>query len=232
MEYMLLNRALHAVLEFVDDTRYSIASPFDKFRPKTSHLTLEEVKGKRFRAVSAEPPIILWRRPSIEVPIDRQEILKIVSHKMIRKKLAWKKIKYAIARIDCWNRGYRRPPLKRPRLKLPKVFYHPKPYDTWNDGSIPTSTPRNIPSRIQRVEAKPRIDTWLKKPYVESVSKIKIINRPIQIQGKARVDTWMKLERQARSTSAKVGETKRNEYLYISLIFEGYPSADTSYRKK
>ena len=205
MEYLLLNRALHAVIEYVDDTiRYSIASPFDKHRPKSVHLPLQDIKGKRFRAISQEPPSILWRRPSIEIPIDRQEILKVVSHKMIRKKIAWKKIKYAIARIDCWNKGYRRPPLKRPRLKIPKVFYDPKPYDTWNEGSIPTSTPRNIPSRVQRVEAKPRIDTWLRKPSVEPVSKIKIINKPIQIQGKARIDTWLKVTYRSRTTSARV----------------------------
>lgn len=168
-------------------------SPFDRpVRPKSVQLPLKEIKTKRFRAISQDPPPLLWRRPSIVIPIDRQEILKVVSHKMIRKKLAWNKIKYAVVRIDCWNRTYRRPPFKRSRLKTSRIFYHPKPYDTWNEGSIPTSTPRNISSRIQRVEAKPRIDTWLKKPYVESVSKIKIINKPIQIQGKPRVDTWLK----------------------------------------
>ncbi len=173
-------------------------------RPKSVHLPLQDIKRQRFRAISHEPPSILWRRQTIEIPIDRQEILKVVSHKMIKKRMAWKKIKYAVARIDCWNRNYRRPQLKRPRLKTPRIFYDPKPYDTWNEGSIPTSTPRNIPSRIQRVEAKPRIDTWLKKPYVGSVSKIKIINKPIQIQGKPRVDTWLKLSYRSRSTSARV----------------------------
>jgi hypothetical protein len=181
-----------------------MASPFDKhIRPKSVQLPLQEIKRKRSRAISQEPPSILWRRPTIEVPI-RQEILRVVSHKMIKKKIAWKKIKYAVARIDCWNRNYRRPPLKRPRLKTPRIFYDPKPYDTWHEGSIPTPTPRSIPSRIQRVEAKPRIDTWLKKPYLESGSKIKIINKPIQVQGKPRVDTWLKLPYRARSTSAKV----------------------------
>jgi hypothetical protein len=206
MEYILLNRALHAVCEYVDDSiPYSIVSPFDKrVRPKSVQLPLQELsKIKRFRAISQDPPSLLWRRPSIEIPIDRQEILKIVSHKMIQKRIAWRKIKYAVARIDCWNRNYRRPPLKRPRLKTPRIFYDPKPYDTWNEGSIHTLTPRNIPSRIQRVEAKPRIDTWLRKP-IESMSKIKIFNKPIQIQGKPRVDTWLKPSYRSRSASAKV----------------------------
>lgn len=189
-----------------------MVGPFDKrIRPKSVQLPLRDIKGKRFRAISHEPPAILRHRPSIKVPIDRQEILKVVSHKMIRKKVAWRKIKYAVARIDCWNRNYRRPPLKRRRLNIPKIFYVPKPYDTWNEGSIPTSTSRNIPSRMQRVEAKPRIDTWL-KPYGERISKIKIFNKPIQIQGKARVDTWLKLTYRSRSTSARVCDdfSKRN----------------------
>jgi hypothetical protein len=180
-----------------------MVSPFDRhIRPKSVQLPLQPIKTQRFRAISQEPPSILWRRPSVE--IDRQEILKVVSHKMIKKKIAWKRIKYAVARIDCWNRNYHQTPLKRPRLKTSRIFYQPKPYDTWNEGSIPISTPRNIPSRIQRVEAKPRIDTWLRKPYVEPISKIKIFHQPIQIQGKTRVDTWLKFPYRARSTSARV----------------------------
>ena len=66
--------------------------------------------------------MILWRRPSI----NRQEILHIVS----KKKLAWKRIRYAVARIDCWNRTYRRPTPRRKQMKTPKIFYQPKPYDT------------------------------------------------------------------------------------------------------
>lgn len=192
MEYLLLNRALHAVCEFVDDSvRYAIASPFQgRYRPRSVHLPLKEVKVQRTRALSVEPPTILWRRPSLPE----------ISKKIMEKKLAWKRIKYAVARIDCWNRNYRRPPLRRVRLKTPKIFYQPKPYDTWNEESIPTSTPRNIPSRIERVEAKPRIDTWLRKPYQEPVSTVKIINQPIQVTGKSKVDSWMKRPiRRARS---------------------------------
>lgn len=205
MEYILLNQALYAVCEFVDDVRYSMVSPFDRRkRPQSVQLSLRETKTIRGRALSHEPPPILWRRPSIEVSVDRTEILKIVSHKMIQKRIAWNRIRYAVARIDCWNRTYRRPPLKRPRLKTPKIFYQPKPYDTWNEESFYMSTPRNIPSRVQRVEAKPRIDTWLRKPYAETTSRIKIINKPIQIQGKSRVDTWQRPSYRARSTSPRV----------------------------
>ncbi len=200
----MYNRALHAVCEFVDDVRYSMVAPYRPTRPKSVHLPLESIKDRRSRAISHSPPRLLWRRPSIEIPVDRQEILKVVSHKMIRKKIAWKKIKYAVVRIDCWNRNYRRPPLKRPRLKIPKIFYDPKPYDTWNEESAHTPTARSIPSRMQRVEAKPRIDSWLKKPYVHPGSKLKILNKPIQIQGKSRVDTWLKLTYPSRSTSARV----------------------------
>lgn len=207
---------MHAVCEYVDDTvRYSMVNRFDRrIRPKSVQLSFEPVQRQRFRAISHEPPDLIWRRPSIEVPVDRQEILKLVSYKMIRKKIAWKKIKYATARIDCWNRTYRRPPLKRPRLKLPKIFYHPKPYDTWNDESAPTPTPRSIPSRMQRVEAKPRVDTWLRKPYAGPTSKVKIFNKPIQIQGRSRVDTWLKLPYHARSASARV----RNSILVFLFI--------------
>jgi hypothetical protein len=182
-----------------------MVGPYDRrIRPKSVQLPLKDIKDKRFRAISHEPPKILWLRPSIKIPDDRQEILKFVSRKKIRKKIAWKKITHAVTRIDCWNRSYHRPPLKRPRLKIPKIFYDPKPYDTWNEELVPTPTPRNIPSRIQRMEAKPRIDTWLRKPYVQPGSKIKILNKPIQIQGKARVDTWLKLTYRSRSTSPRV----------------------------
>ena len=192
---------------------------FDRrIRPKSVHLPFEQVHRQRFRAISHEPPRILWRRLSIKVPVDRQEILRLVSHKMIRKKIAWKKIRYATVRIDCWNRTYRRPPLRRPRLKLPKIFYHPKPYDTWNEDSIPTPTPRSIPSRIQRVEAKPRVDTWLRKPYGGPASKVKIFNKPIQIQGRSRVDTWLRLPYRSRSTSARV--RKSYSCLFVWMSFE------------
>lgn len=221
----------------MDDTvRYSMVSRFDRrIRPKSVQLSLEPTERQRFRAISHEPPALLWRRPSMEVPIDRQEILKRVSYKMIRKKIAWKRIRYAAVRIDCWNRTYRRPPLKRPRLKLPKVFYHPKPHDTWNEESIPTPTPRSIPSRRQRVEGKPRVDTWLRKPYVGPESKFKIFNKPIQIEGRSRVDTWSKFPYQARSTSARVRNTLLKSFSQenLTIYFEiDYPSTDTSDRKK
>lgn len=155
-----------------------MASPLNRRRrPKSVQIPLKEVKVQRTRALSEEPPVVLWRRPSI--------------HRET-KRIAWKKIKYAVARIDCWNRTYRRPALRRVRLKTPKIFYQPKPYDTWNEESIPTSTPRNVPSRIERVEAKPRIDTWLRKPYQEPISTVKIVNQPIQVTGKSKVDSWLK----------------------------------------
>ena len=190
MEYMLYNRALHAVCEFVDDTvRYSMVSPLDqRVRPRSVQLPLKDVKKNRRRVLSQEPPEIHWRRPSV----NRQDILKVVSRKMIRKRIAWKKIRYATVRIDCWNRTYRRPTTKRPRLRIPKIFYQPKPYDTWNRESAHTPTPRNVPSRVQRVEAKPRVDTWLRKPYAGPVSQFKIVNRPIQVTGKSRIDTWLR----------------------------------------
>ena len=51
MEYLLLNRALHAVCEYVDDTvRYSSVSPFDRRRrPKSVQLPLKEIKVQRSR---------------------------------------------------------------------------------------------------------------------------------------------------------------------------------------
>ena len=166
-----------------------MVSPLDRLaRPKSVQLPLRDVKKTHRRALSHEPPAILWRRPSV----NRQDILKVVSRKMIRKRIAWKKIRYAAVRIDCWNRTYRRPSFKRPRLKIPKIFYQPKPYDTWNEESAHTPTPRNVPSRVQRVEAKPRVDTWLRKPYAGPVSRFKIVNRPIQVTGKSRIDTWLK----------------------------------------
>lgn len=193
---------MHAVYEYVENAvEYSTVDEFDPHvRPKSVQLPIERVKRKKYRAISQEPPLVLWRPPSV----DRQKILKIASYKMIKKKIAWKKIRYAVARIDCWNKGYHPTSQKRRPLKTTKVFYHPKPYDTWNEESSSIITPRSITNRVTRVEAKPRIDTWLKKPYSIHPSTIKIFHRPLQIQGKSRIDTWSKYPTRTRSTSARV----------------------------
>ena len=182
-----------------------MVSPYEpRKRPRSVQVPLQVVKTVRHRALSYEPPEMFWCRPTTEPEVNKQEILQVVSRRMIRKRNAWKRIRYAVARIDCWNRSYRRPTLKKSRPKISKIFYQPKPYDTWNEGSITTSTPRNVPSLLPRVEAKPRIDTWLRKPYKQPVSQVKIVNKPIQIQGRSRIDTWMKPSYRSRSLSARV----------------------------
>ena len=151
--------------------------------------------------MSHEPPSILWRYPTIDLSKEHQDILRVISQEKLRRKISWNKIRRAVARIDCWNRDYRRPQLKRHQLKIPKISYYPKPYDTWNNQFL---TPQTIQTHLQRVKTKSKIDTWSKIPYIKPISKTKIFHRPIRIQGKARIDTWLKLSRRTRSTSVKV----------------------------
>lgn len=196
-EYLLFNRALHAVCEFVDDTvQYSTLDVFEKRRrPKSVQLPMKTVKTKHFRAISHQPPKVFSPQSKIHIPIRHRRIL--------QKRVAWKKIRHITARIDCWNRNYHRPPLKRGRLKSRNAFYDPKPYDTWNE-DLPPNMDLSISNRIRYVEAKPKVDTWLKKPYIPSQSKIKIFHKPVEIQGKSRVDTWLKLSSRPRSANARV----------------------------
>jgi hypothetical protein len=237
MDYILLNRALHIVCEYVDDTMpYSFVSSFDeRIRPKSVQLPLRETKGVHHRALSHEPPFVRWRRSSTNITHDRETLIKIFSKKT-RKIIEWNRIRHAPKRIDCWNPTYRRPKLKRKVWKPPTIFYEPKPRDTWHEESVHMSMKRHIHEHVQRVVAKPRIDTWLRKSYVPMGVKRKIFNKPIQIQGKSRVDTWMRENYRGRSTSARVRyhrvrqETKATILTYSCSI--DYQSTDTNRRQK
>ena len=81
-------------MNIVDDTvRYSMASPFDRHvRPKSVQLPLQEIKTQTFSCYITRTTIN-FMASSIHktIPIDRQEILKIVSHKMIRKRISLEK---------------------------------------------------------------------------------------------------------------------------------------------